>query len=250
MAQTDYTGVASSAKLVGTLAAASGAGTVITVDNATGWPTGATGISFVGCFDRGSSTEEKILFSSRSGNNLTIAQRGYDDTTAITHLNGATVEHTVDATILRTSSAHIFDPTRDDHTQYLKVDGTRTATGALKSLGSLSAFGAGAAGGAGTLPYVRAGDGGDTSNAFVQAYAGSGLATVGLKLSGKGLGTTTITNESNGNVLAQFDPAALSSGQAILLLRYHNGSTETVQRVTLGAADSGAAGFKLLRVPN
>lgn len=40
------------------------------------------------------------------------------------------------------------------------------------------------------------------------------------------------------------------SGETAILLAYHNGTGVTVQRVTVGAADSGAAGFKLLRVPN
>ena len=128
MVQTDYVGLAKATQLVGTLPGASGAGTVVALLNGTGFPTGATGINFVLTFDRNTATEEKILFSLRSGNNVTVAQRGYDDTVAVTHTAG-TVEHTVDATVLRLASAHLWDTTRDDHTQYMKVDGTRTATG-------------------------------------------------------------------------------------------------------------------------
>lgn len=130
MPQTDYSGIASSAKLNGTLSASAGPGTVITVDTAAGWPTGATGIPFVGTFGRGTSSEEKVLFSLRSGNNLTISQRGYDDTVAADHGNGEPLLHTTDATILRTASAHIYDNTRNDHAQYARKAFVNTFTAA------------------------------------------------------------------------------------------------------------------------
>lgn len=130
MPQTDYAGLATSTTLLGTLLSSAGAGTVVTVVNATGWPTGASGLVFVGTFGRGTSSEEKILFSSRTGNNLTISQRGYDDTVAVTHQNGETVAHTNDATLLRTASAHIFDTTRNDHPQYARLASIGTFTAA------------------------------------------------------------------------------------------------------------------------
>ena len=43
---------------------------------------------------------------------------------------------------------------------------------------------------------------------------------------------------------------APSSGNTNLGVLYHNGSAETFQTVTLGAADSGGTGYKVLRVPN
>ena len=43
---------------------------------------------------------------------------------------------------------------------------------------------------------------------------------------------------------------APTAGNTVLKIRYHNGAAATTQLVTLGAADSGGAGFKLLRVPN
>lgn len=47
---------------------------------------------------------------------------------------------------------------------------------------------------------------------------------------------------------AQLDDAA--DGQTTLLLMRNVGGTLTLQRVSMGAADSGGAGYKLLRVPN
>lgn len=44
--------------------------------------------------------------------------------------------------------------------------------------------------------------------------------------------------------------ASPTSGNSSLQMQYHNGATVTLQTVSLGIADSGGAGFKLLRVPN
>ncbi len=46
------------------------------------------------------------------------------------------------------------------------------------------------------------------------------------------------------------DGAEPTSGNTNTLLAYHNGTSVTFQRVSLGAADSGGSGFKVLRVPN
>jgi hypothetical protein len=53
-----------------------------------------------------------------------------------------------------------------------------------------------------------------------------------------------------GHLAGAFLGAAPTSGQTGLLVGYHNGTAVTAQQVTVGAADSGGAGFKLLRVPN
>lgn len=41
-----------------------------------------------------------------------------------------------------------------------------------------------------------------------------------------------------------------ASGNTAIKLSYHNGTAVTLQTVSLGAADSGGTGFKVLRVPN
>jgi hypothetical protein len=68
--------------------------TVINCLGLGGWPTGA--VPFVATIDRDTVKEEKILVT-RSGNQMTAAQRGYDNTQALSHSVGAVVEHTVDA---------------------------------------------------------------------------------------------------------------------------------------------------------
>lgn len=52
--------------------------------------------------------------------------------------------------------------------------------------------------------------------------------------------------------VALFDVKAAppTSGNTFMLITYHNGTAVTTQLVTVGAADSGGAGFKYLKVPN
>lgn len=101
----------------------------ITIDSATGWPTGGANGKFVITIDRDLPTEERILVQSRTGNVLTIAgtgDRGVDGTTATGHTGGvATVEHTFSGIEADDANRHITVTTDDDHTQYMRTDGTR-----------------------------------------------------------------------------------------------------------------------------
>jgi hypothetical protein len=65
--------------------------TSFTITSAANWP-GSPGTDFLVVIDRGNgSSEEKILCSSNSGTTVTVATRGYDDTSATTHNASATV---------------------------------------------------------------------------------------------------------------------------------------------------------------
>lgn len=100
--------------------------TISLTGDTSGWPTGASSRNFMVIIDRGVPGKmEKILCSALSGDALTVAQRGYDGTTPVTHDAGATVEHGFGASILDDLSGHVYDTTRDDHEQYVRVDGTR-----------------------------------------------------------------------------------------------------------------------------
>lgn len=101
----EYAGAAKRTALVGDITASS---TTITVSDATGYPTGATG-PFAVAFELGVAAEEKVLVASRSGNTLTVASggRGYDGTTASAHSSGATVDHVLTATDIREANTHI-----------------------------------------------------------------------------------------------------------------------------------------------
>jgi hypothetical protein len=56
--------------------------------------------------------------------------------------------------------------------------------------------------------------------------------------------------DSSSNELARVSTRALASGQTALLVRYDNGATEQVERITVGGPDSGGTGFRVLVVPN
>lgn len=97
----------------------------------TGYPTGAVG-KFVVCLDPGTATEEKVLCTARTGAVFTVdaAGRGYDNTSAASHSSGTTnVQHVMAAAEIDDASDHINTTTRDDHTEYLRADGTRNGTG-------------------------------------------------------------------------------------------------------------------------
>lgn len=103
MAIREYAGAAKRTALSGDITAAS---TTITVADATGYPTGATG-PFAIALSQGQAAEEKILVTSRSGNTLTINTRGYDGTTASNHSSGATIDHVLTAIDVREANEHI-----------------------------------------------------------------------------------------------------------------------------------------------
>jgi hypothetical protein len=135
--------------------AGSGVTSISTTGTATGWPTGATG-KFLVVIDKGTASEEKLYCTSRTGNTLAVASdadRGADGTVGVSHSSGATVNHVGGAVDLDEANKHVADTTQDDHTQYLKVDGTRATTGVTAIAGTpgSSAVGDVAAKGAGPL---------------------------------------------------------------------------------------------------
>lgn len=125
LARKEWAGAAPLTTLTGSMTAGSpAAGGTFSVASGTSYPTGLYSGGFVVIVDRGTSSEEKILCSARSGTTFTVATsgRGWDGTTAVAHAGGVTtgnVEHVLDADTLTDMSAHIYDTTRNDHTQYL-----------------------------------------------------------------------------------------------------------------------------------
>lgn len=80
---------------------------ILLTDGST-FPTGSVG-SFVIVIDRGKPVEEKILCSARSTNTLTVSERGYDGTTASSHVSGADVDHVLDATTVQDMNTTVYD---------------------------------------------------------------------------------------------------------------------------------------------
>ena len=99
----EYVGGAQTARLTTGLGNTTGDLTIYCND-LTNWPTGTGGRPFYVVIDRGTSSEEKILCSSRSGNTLTVYDDGIttgraaDDTGIVSHAINAVIEHVFTAT--------------------------------------------------------------------------------------------------------------------------------------------------------
>lgn len=113
----EHQGAAPPTVLNGDITAAS---TQVTLLAPTGYPTGSIG-PFVIVIDKGNSNEEKILCSSRSGPSCLVAPggRGYDMTVASGHTGPSPIQHVFAAVEADDDNDHIYNTTRDDHTQYL-----------------------------------------------------------------------------------------------------------------------------------
>lgn len=114
MALRHYTNTAQPTSLTGGI---NNSTTTVVVDDASGFPTHP----FTIAVDRGTADEEAMLVTNVSGNTFTVT-RGFDDTTAVAHLLGASVEHCMVALDLAEANEHIEDEDRDDHPQYLNED--------------------------------------------------------------------------------------------------------------------------------
>lgn len=79
----------------------------ITLTDGTTFPSGVN--PFVIVINRGNSSEEKILISSRSGNTLAVESRGYDGSTANSHLSGSYVDHVLDAVAIQDMNTTTYD---------------------------------------------------------------------------------------------------------------------------------------------
>lgn len=121
-----------------------------------GWPTGAGGAKFTLTVDP-LGANERLLCTSLSGSSpatvvVDAAGRGFDGTTGVAHNSGVTVVHGLDADSASDWTDHVYTTTRDDHTQYLRTDGTRAPTGVAGMVGVPVSVGiANSAGAANTL---------------------------------------------------------------------------------------------------
>lgn len=83
-----------------------------TGDDLSGWPDGSIG-PFWGVANKGTPSEEKILYATRTVNTLTVFSdaggngRGRDDTAAQSHDAGATLEHVWTATEADQANSHV-----------------------------------------------------------------------------------------------------------------------------------------------
>lgn len=81
------------------------------------WPAIATG-PFKIVIDQGISTEESMLVTALTTTTATVT-RAYDGSTAYAHANGATFYTAPEALAMQDVANHVYDTTRNDHTQYM-----------------------------------------------------------------------------------------------------------------------------------
>lgn len=81
------------------------------------------------------------------------------------------------------------------------------------------------------------------------AVVGAGT-NIGYFETMKGTGNRGFKSQAGAATNMELLGADPGSGTTVIYVRYHNGVSVTYQNVSLGAADSGGAGFKVLRVPN
>ena len=193
--------------------------TSFTVLSGTNYPTGATG-DFVICLDGGTSSEEKVLCSARSGAAFTVASggRGYDGTTAASHSAGTTnVTHVLSAAEIDDTSAHIYTTTRDDHTQYARTDGSRAVTGAQTFSNGLTVTAGGATVTAGGLTVSAGGAQVSGNSKVTGTLETTGALTVdagGAQVSGNSTvtGTLTVTSLTQTADDASWNAPSLTNG--------------------------------------
>ena len=87
----------------------------LTVASTSGYPA----VPFTLALERGTVNEEVCLCTGITSTTFTVT-RGWDGTTGKSHTAPAPIEHTSTAVDYADANAHIYDPTRDDHTQYTK----------------------------------------------------------------------------------------------------------------------------------
>lgn len=142
----------------------SGIGAVDTsfgIQNSAGWPTGGANGPFSVIFDPDTPNEEHVLVTNQTGGTCSGVTRGVGDTTAKAHAVGSdgTVIHGTYKADPDEANRHINDVTIDEHTQYMKTDGTRHDLSARHAYGGAYgtrptpvAIGTALAAGSGTNP--------------------------------------------------------------------------------------------------
>lgn len=250
------------------------------------WPDGSTG-KFGITIDR-EGTAEKLLGNSRTGNTVLLASsadRGLDDTVATGHLGGVSVEHTTFKRDFDEANAHIADTTLDHHTQYAKTNGSRAITGAATFNSTVHVVGAATFDATVVAASEITARSGATQNTEIGASGPGGQA--GIRL-GSGIGTYDVNfyresagkGRMNGKLQVDSDiyvgdtdvtlRRSAATTLSVLLsaterykfavpnggdtsgfyLTFDTGGGLVLKQVVRGAADSGGAGFRMLRTTN
>jgi hypothetical protein len=174
IARKGFSGTAVPSSLNGTIAAGA---TTIVINATTGWPDGTNGKS-PAKIDPGLPTEEDILFTSRSGNNLTGVSRAQNGTVAASHTNGAVIIHGWSAGEADELYQHVSDVEATPHSTKLLSPAAHTATlhtvgTTLPALGTAQNLGDTADGSGATLAGGNHAHGFPAAIAYTPAWGGT-----------------------------------------------------------------------------
>jgi len=119
MPQFDFTGAAVVTSLAEGINAVQ---LTLKLANGAGWPDGPGSKVFTATLGdiAVGQAQEKVLCESRSGVDVVILQRGYDDTPAQEWGQNTLIRHTISGVFATESTDHVHDDTRHDHGQYLR----------------------------------------------------------------------------------------------------------------------------------
>lgn len=194
----------------------------------TGWPTGSTG-KFYAIIGRGTATEEKVLVTTRSGNNLSGMTRGVDGTSASAHASGEVIEHVFVAAEADAASAHMSSATSVHGVDGAVVGTTQTQTLTGKTLD----------GGANTFQNIP-------QSAITNLVAN--LASINSSLTTLGNGITSLEAQTPVGMVVPFAGASAPSGWALCdgsaVSRSANPTLWSLLGTTFGAGD-GSTTFNL-----
>lgn len=222
----------------------------IVVDgDVSGWPTGASGRNFVMVLERGTAKMEKILCSALTSTTLTVVSRGYDGTSAKTHSSGTNIEHGFGATVLDDYGRHVYDTASDDHTQYIRVNGSRAFSALTSIAGTPVSVGTANASGS-ALTLARSDHVHDLADGSLDhaALFGAGVvnetalnaSVAGAALTGGG-GSPLAVAVDNATIEVSSDAIRVKAGAAIVPGALAQSPVKPLQVATTGGPTSGTS---------